>query len=388
MAFMELSARLGLDGSAFKAGLDKAKAGVASLRSSIGSGIGSQVGGMLGVAAIVAYAKSTIDLGGKISNTSARLGISAEELQRWTFAATQTGASAEDITSFFEKLAVAKAKALAGDKAAIASFKALGVSMDDLKKKKVADIALQVGKTMQSGNVEDLLPSLGEVGGKSAGALIPAFKGDLEAVMASAPVMSNEAVAKMDEAGGKIDEAMLRLRVPMAELLAALTPLIEFFVDGVRMIIAVLKDAGDTFVALGTDLLAFAKLDFSFSASKASMAKDAAEGNNLDKLISQKNEEMAAEEARIAAKEALKTAGPAAPTPEPTAAAVAKTKPEPLPPIAPTIRDSLANIGGFTMAQNREVLDVQMDQLSTLEKIAENTDKLKDPPATVDDGLD
>jgi hypothetical protein len=389
MAFMELSARLGLDGSAFRAGLDKAKSGVASLRSSIGSGIGSQVGGMLGVAAIVAYAKSTVDLGGKISDTSARLGISAEELQRWTFAATQTGASAEDITSFFEKLTVAKAKALAGDKAAIASFKALGVSMDDLKKKKIADIALQVGKTMQTGNVEELLPSLGAVGGKGAGALIPAFKGDLETMMASAPVMSNEAVAKMDDAGDKIDEAMLRLRVPMAELLAALTPLIEFFVDGVRMIIAVLKDAGDTFVAVGTDLLAMAKLDFSFSASKAAIAKDAAEGgNNLQKLITQKADEMAAEEARTAAKEALKAAGPAAPTPEPTAAAVAKTKPEPLPPIAPTIRDSLANIGGFTMAQNREVLDVQKDQLSTLEKIAENTDKLKDPPATVDDGLD
>ena len=389
MAFMELAAKIGLDSSSFSAGINKAKSSVASLRSSIGSSVGSQVGGMLGVAAIVAYAKSTIDLGGKISDTSARLGISAEELQRWTFAATQTGSSAEDITSFFEKLAIAKAKALAGDKAAIASFKALGVSMDDLKKKKVADLAVQVGKTMQTGNVEELLPSLMSVGGKSASALIPAFKGDFENAMASAPVMSNEAVAKMDDAGDKIDEAMLRLRVPMAELLAALTPLITFFVDGVRMIIAVLKDAGDTFMAIGSDLLAMAKLDFSFSNSKASMAKDAAEGNNLDKLITQKSEEMAAEEARAAAKAALKAAGPAAPTPE-AAAAVAvatKTKPEPLPPIAPTIRDSLANIGGFTMAQNREVLDVQKDQLSTLEKIAENTDKLKDVPEQFDDGL-
>ena len=39
------------------------------------------------------------------------------------------------------------------------------------------------------------------------------------------------------------------------------------------------------------------------------------------------------------------------------------------------------------MAQNREVLDVQKDQLSTLEKIAENTDKLKDVPEPIDDGL-
>lgn len=385
---MELSARLGLDGSAFRAGLDKAKAGVASLRSSIGSSVGSQIGGMLGVAAIVAYAKSTIDLGGKISDTSARLGISAEELQRWTFAATQTGASAEDITAFFEKLAVAKAKALAGDKAAIASFKALGVSMDDLKKKKVADLALQVGKTVQSGNVEELLPNLREVGGRGVGALIPAFKSDFENVMASAPVMSNEAVAKMDDAGDRIDEAMLRLRVPMAELLAALTPLIEFFVDGIRMIIAVLKDAGDSFVAVGSDLIAMAKLDFSFSNSKASMAKDAAEGNNLDKLISQKNDEMAAQEARAAAKEALKTAEPAPPDKKLALDVATKTKPEPLPPIAPTIRDSLSNIGGFTMAQNREVLDVQRDQLSTLEKIAENTDQFKNVSDSVDDGLD
>ena len=388
MAFMELAAKIGLDASSFSAGINKAKSSVASLRSSIGSSVGSQVGGMLGVASIVAYAKSTVDLGGKISDTSARLGISAEELQRWTFAATQTGSSAEDITSFFEKLAVAKAKALAGDKAAIASFKALGVSMDDLKKKKVADLAVQVGKTMQTGNVEDLLPSLKSVGGKSAGALIPAFKSDFENVMASAPVMSNEAVAKMDDAGDKIDEAMLRLRVPMAELLAALTPLIEFFVDGVRMIIAVLKDAGNTFMAVGADLLAMGKLDFSFSASKAAIAKDAAEGgNNLEKLITQKGEEMAAEDSRAAAKAALKAAGPAAPTPEAAAAVATKTKPEPPMIVPPTIRDSLAQIGGFTMAQNREVLDVQRDQLSTLEKIAENTDQLKNVPEPVDDGL-
>ena len=195
-------------------------------------------------------------------------------------------------------------------------------------------------------------------------------------------------MAKMDDAGDKIDEAMLRLRVPMAELLAALTPLIEYFVDGVRMIIAVLKDAGDSFVAVGSDLIAMAKLDFSFSNVKASMAKDAAEGNNLDKLISQKNEEMAAQEARAAAKEALKTAEPAPPDKKLALEVATKTKPEPLPPIAPTIRDSLSNIGGFTMAQNREVLDVQKDQLSTLEKIAENTDKLKNVSNSVDDGLD
>lgn len=387
MAFMELAAKIGLDASSFSAGINKAKSSVASLRSSIGSSIGSQVGGMLGVAAIVAYAKSTVDLGGKISDTSARLGISAEELQRWTFAATQTGSSAEGITSFFEKLAVAKAKALAGDKAAIASFKALGVSMDDLKKKKVADLAVQVGKTMQTGNVEELMPSLREVGGRGVGALIPAFKSDFENVMASAPVMSNEAVAKMDDAGDKIDEAMLRLRAPMAELLAALTPVIEFFIDGVRMIIAVLKDVGNDLVAVGKDLFAMTKLDFSNSNSKELAKINAESGSNVSKLLTQKNKEMAAEEARAATKAALKAAGPAAPTPEAAAAVATKTKPEPPMIVPPTIRDSLAQIGGFTMAQNREVLDVQRDQLSTLEKIAENTDKLKDVPEPIDDGL-
>lgn len=56
-------------------------------------------------------------------------------------------------------------------------------------------------------------------------------------------------------------------------------------------------------------------------------------------------------------------------------------------PASLTLRDSLSKIGGFTMAQNREVLDVQKEQVSLLEKIVDNTDKIE-APASVDDGLD
>lgn len=401
MAFMELAAKIGLDSSSFSAGINKAKSSVASLRSSIGSSVGSQVGGMLGVAAIVAYAKSTVDLGGKISDTSTRLGISAEELQRWTFAATQTGASAENITSFFEKLAIAKSKALAGDKAAIASFKALGVSMDDLKNKRIADLAIQVGQTVQGGDVQALSPSLMAVGGKGAGALIPAFKSDFENVMASAPVMSNESVAKLDEAGDAMDKMMLQLRGPMAEALTTLVPIIQSAVDGFNGIVAVLKDlAGPTVTAW---MNTFSKL----SSGKLPSFKDLmnlipftasigfATGDNkmtnLEKYGKDiRDRETEAADAEFFAKKAADKKAKDKAKAMKELDVAEKVKPTVLAPllaVAPTIRDSLANIGGFTMAQNREVLDVQKDQLSTLEKIAENTDKLKDVPKPVDDGL-
>ena len=400
MAFMELSARLGLDGSAFRAGLDKAKAGVASLRSSIGSGIGSQVGGMLGVAAIVAYAKSTIDLGGKISDISARLGISAEELQQWTFAATQNGASVEDLTSFFEKLAVAKAKALAGDKAAIASFKALGVSMDDLKKKKVADITLQVGKTMQTGNVEELSPILKSVGGKGSGSLIATFLSDFETLMASAPVMNNAAVASLDEIGDALDKMALQLRGPMADALKNIVPLFQTVIDGFNGIAAGLKDliAGsqtggkknEVIPSLFQNVLDILKASLPsvkiVGVGDRPWPRGNVAGENFEAFgKSIRDREVAAADAKLAAEALAKAKAAATPPPE-----VVNPKPiklEPLPPLSPTIRDSLSQIGGFTMAQNREVLDVQKVQVSLLEKIVDNTDKIE-APATVDDGLD
>lgn len=390
MAFMELSARLGLDGSAFKAGLDKAKSGVASLRSSLISGAGamakSSIAQVVGVAAVIQYARSTLEMGGQISDTAAQLGIGAEELQRWTYAAGLAGAGTGEVASFFEKLTLAKAKAMQGDKAAIASFKALGVSMDNIANKKVEDIARMIGATMATGDISKLLAPLVGVGGKSAGKLIPTFKGDLERTMAAAPVMSSEAVAKLDEAGDAMDKVMLRMRAPMADLLVALMPVVSFFVDSIRLVIASFKEVAIQFSAIGKDMFAMAKLDFSFKNLKELAMQVRADNTPLTQFLKTKGEEMAdAEEALKAAQPPPKVAGTAAPTPEPAAAG--KAKPEPPMIVPPTIRDSLAQIGGFTMAQNREVLDVQKDQLSTLEKIAENTDKLKDVPEPVDDGL-
>ena len=390
MAFMELSAKLGLDGSAFKAGLDKAKSGVASLRSSLISGAGamakSSIAQVVGVAAVIQYARSTLEMGGQISDTAAQLGIGAEELQRWTYAAGLAGAGTGEVASFFEKLTLAKAKAMQGDKAAIASFKALGVSMDNIANKKVEDIARMIGATMATGDISKLLAPLVGVGGKSAGKLIPTFKGDLEGTMAAAPVMSSEAVAKLDEAGDAMDKVMLRMRAPMADLLVALMPVVSFFVDSIRLVIASFKEVAIQFSAIGKDMFAMAKLDFSFKNLKELAVQVRADNTPLTQFLKTKGEEMAdAEEALKAAQPPPKVAGTAAPTPEPAAAG--KAKPEPPMIVPPTIRDSLAQIGGFTMAQNREVLDVQKDQLSTLEKIAENTEKLKDVPEPVDDGL-
>ena len=401
MAFMELSAKLGLDGSAFKAGLDKAKAGVASLRSSLNSSASamakSSIAQVVGVAAVIQYARSTLEMGGQISDTAAQLGISAEELQRWTYAAGLAGAGAGEVASFFEKLTLAKAKALAGDKAAIASFKALGVSMDNLTNKKVKDIARMVAATMATGDIAELTAPLLSVGGKSAGKLIPTFLGDLESVMAAAPVMSDAAVAKLDEAGDAIDKAMLKFRSPMADLLTTIIPLFQNFVDGLKLGIATFKDlkgiAGpanlDTTSAKAAGLATTAFPYNPVVGTVAAIVKainwfksDAP--SEVSKLIDEKVAEITADEARAAAETRAKAAA-ATPPPE-----VVKPKPiklEPLPPLSPTIRDSLAQIGGFTMAQNREVLDVQKDQLSTLEKIAENTDQLKIVPEPVDDGL-
>lgn len=366
MAFMELAAKVSLDGSAVATGLRKIQSSVASARASLNSLGGNQITQAFGVAAVIQFARSTMELGGTISDTAKRLGMSAEEVQKWNFAATQSGAKIEDVTQFFDKLSKAKKKAMEGDAKMIRNFKELGVSVDDLRKKSLSDIGLQIGGTVREGDAQALTSALTGVGGRSAGTMIAPMKSGLETAFAAAPVMSNEQIEKMDEAGDRIDEAMLRLREPMATVIEWAVFFFEKMMDGFALIKATASDFYRFIFAAGFDVLAMFKGDF----SRANL-KDAVKESEVDALAAEWLDREKAAEARKLAKEAA--AKVALPDEAEESPAVAKAVEQ----TQRIQRDSLAQIGGFTFARDQEIINVAKAQVDLLSKISQNTEQLK-----------
>ena len=90
--------------------------------------------------------------GDALDKMSARLGISAEQLQEWSYAATHAGAAPEDLEDALKDLSEKIAEVAAGDTGDAAQlFEALGISVKDAtgKIRPSADIFREVADAIQ-----------------------------------------------------------------------------------------------------------------------------------------------------------------------------------------------------------------------------------------------
>lgn len=251
MAFLSILARLGLDSSGFRAGVKQAQSATKGLSRDLNSDLKGAIARAFGTAAIVAAGKATIDYAGAISDLSEQLDISTDALQELDFAAQLTGSNLETFTGFLEKIAVARDDALAGNDALRASFDQLGVSLEDLRTKRLEDLTRQIGRAVQGGNAQQLIDPLKSVGGRGAAALIPAFKLGLENAAAQArdagAIISKEDIATLDEAGDKLT---ILFQIMRAELAPAIIWAAEKALDlvyGIKAVSAALGEAFEKF---------------------------------------------------------------------------------------------------------------------------------------------
>lgn len=216
-----LKATLGLDGSGFELGIKRAQSAAQKFATQTREGINSKLSGFLSAAFVEEAIRKTVDYASTINDLSERLGVSTDAIQQWEYAVTQAGGKAEDVASFFEKLAANREKALGGDNGSLKAFKTLGVNPADLQNKRVEDIGLQIGNAIKGGDAQALIGSLKEVGGKGAGALVAAMKEGLSEQFSNAPLIKTEDIIKLDAMGD--DFATLGKK-----LMAGFTPFITF----------------------------------------------------------------------------------------------------------------------------------------------------------------
>ena len=148
MALRELLARFGFEVDTKP--LDKAKAATDKAAFSFQE-LGSTLVGSALIGGALHFTQSLIELGSELDDQSNRLGIGAEELQAWRFAAGQGGASAEEMGAALKILTKNIAEA-ADNGAPAKDFAALGVNVKDATGKVrdatevVGDIAEKMAK--------------------------------------------------------------------------------------------------------------------------------------------------------------------------------------------------------------------------------------------------
>ena len=98
------------------------------------AGAGAAVGGML------ALANKTAETADVIDKLSERTGINREELQRWKYAAEQSGGDIGKLEVGMKKLSDVMDGATNGSKANVEAFNKIGISLDDLKTKSQSEI--------------------------------------------------------------------------------------------------------------------------------------------------------------------------------------------------------------------------------------------------------
>jgi len=244
MAFLSIMARFGMDATGFKAGIKQVESASKGLSRDLNGNLKGAIAGAFGTAAIVAAGKATMDYAGQIADLSERLGVSTDALQEMDFAARLTGTNLETFTGFLEKLSVSREEALQGNDELRDSFARLGVSLEDLRTKRLEDLTRQIGRAVQGGDAQQLMPTLRGIGGKSAGALVPTFKMGLDEAAQQArgagAIISPEDIAALDEAGDKftaLARTMTGLIAPaIASVIDGMTGIKDAFVMGFKFI--------------------------------------------------------------------------------------------------------------------------------------------------------
>lgn len=235
-----LLAYLGLNISSFQRGLGQATSQAAGAGKRIGSSLGSELSGQLksiaGTGAVMAGIGEAVKYGSHISDLADRLGVSTDALQEWDYALKMNGGSVDDAAKFFEKLAVSRQKAMSGDEGQIEAFRRLGVSMDDLKNKRLEDIGAQIGRAFENGDPQQLISYLREVGGKGAGDLVTMFAAGFDDIAKQAHdlgiIIAEETISGLDAFGDQMDSLKQRMIATLAPIGSILGDILAGVLDG------------------------------------------------------------------------------------------------------------------------------------------------------------
>jgi hypothetical protein len=207
----------------------RAKKSVDSLGDSFkkaGSDIGKKLAGMFAATVLfdkaLSFLSNSLRQLGEVADQVDRSGLSAEQFQGLAYAAQQSGVSVSVLAKATRQLRVDMAEAAAGTGKKIEMFKALGVTMEQLKAGDATAVFMAISAALGGGadDSERLLITTALFGDKIGNDILPMLSDfrKLQKDIADAPIVD----AKTLKAMGDYNDGMDRLNASMVKLAASL----------------------------------------------------------------------------------------------------------------------------------------------------------------------
>jgi hypothetical protein len=215
--------------------------------SSAFTSIGLAIAGAFTVQQIGAFLTRVMDTASEIGDLSAKLGISTEAVQRFGFAADQSGSSIGDVERAINTM---NKKLAAGDDSTIAALGSVGLELQELRDSgpeqafiAIGDAAAGIADPMQQAAFET------EMFGKSGTELTQTFVAGIREIGSETPIMVDETIRQLKEAQdawSRFGNAIVVLTGgPLASAITAVERASQSWVDfGVAAVTAVMPFPG------------------------------------------------------------------------------------------------------------------------------------------------
>jgi len=187
-AHMNVKGRTSLDGSGWSAGLRKMEASTKGAAGRMRSSMAGAIGGVFAIGFLTSATRRILQHADQIDKTAKRISTSTDTVQKFDFAATQSGAALTDV----EKAFINTSKAIEGAKQGLTTqmraFQAFGISLQMLQTMSPEQVFLKIAESIEkAGGALDKAKSLTDIMGRGGSTLIPAFAGGFASLMGQAP---------------------------------------------------------------------------------------------------------------------------------------------------------------------------------------------------------
>ncbi len=215
---------LGLDGTPFHQTLTRADIAVRRF----GTGVAAHFAGLFTIGAVGIAIHKTIEYATRITDLAGRTGKSVESLQRFDRWTKNNATSLEQLIRFWEKLEVARAKALGGNQASQQAFAKFGITTAQLKTTGSDELTKIISQAYsKAANTDALVAPLKEIGGRGAMALAAAFREGFTDEYEKMRVMNAEEADTLKELSDKWNDLNQALKILVAG------PLVQA-IDGIK----------------------------------------------------------------------------------------------------------------------------------------------------------
>jgi hypothetical protein len=170
-------------------------------------GMAGMIGGVFAVGFLTSATRRIVQHADQVHKTAVRIGASTDTIQKFDFAATQSGATMSDVEKSFINTAKAMESAKQGLTTHIRAFEAFGITMQMLNVMSPEQVFLKVADAIEkAGGAMDKAKSLQDIMGRGGNAMIPAFVSGFTGLAASAPQgIDEETIQKLVKFNDELD---------------------------------------------------------------------------------------------------------------------------------------------------------------------------------------